>query len=151
MLPYLMWRPHLHAQLKLIGFQMPFWKIHKFIHTLLLWQVEEWFGAVALTGLLRILHLEILTRFSAVSCLANSSLDAKLLALPSRLCETQTREASTEFIQAQCIWNPPNSLDKKSSGLFQKKTTTNFARPESATLRYTSFQLMHAFYSMLYK
>lgn len=69
----------------------------------MLWQAEEWFGAVALTGLLSTLHLEILTRFSAVSCLANSSLDAKLLVLPSLLCESQTREASIEFIRAQCI------------------------------------------------
>lgn len=87
----------------------------------MLWQVEERFGVVALTGQLSTLHLEILTRFSAVSCLANSSLDPKLPALPSLLCETQTKKASTEFIQAQCIWNLPNSLDEKSSGLFQKK------------------------------
>lgn len=119
----------------------------------MLWQVEEWFGAVALTGQLSILHLEILTRFSAVSCLANSSLDAKLLVLPSLLCETQRKRLLNSFkLNASEIllipWtrNPQDCSRKK-----KKKTTTNFARPESATLRYTSFQLMHAFYSMLCK
>ena len=156
---YLVWKGHL-APLKLICFQMLFWtwnyrQTHLHLHALAGW------GVVRSSGFQQDRSVscvfwdsdQILCR---VSCLGNPSVDPKLLVSPCLLCGTETRKISAELIWIQCIWNLPNSLDRKPSGLFQEKKPTQQQIWRCPRLQYyntlLSLELLiHAFYSTLHK
>lgn len=101
---------------------MPFWnwdhkKIHQHLHALTGW------GMVWSGGFNRTAQYPAFGNSDQIFC---SVLFSKFKSRSKTSSFTisslwNSEKASTEFIQAPCIWNLPNSLDEKSSGPFQKK------------------------------